>query len=76
MAEKSMAIALIISFFLTGLGVAYAGDVQKGVILFVIAVICNILSFVVNPFIAIIALIVWAYGMYATYVEVNAVNGN
>ena len=36
MAEKNMIVALIISFIFTGLGIAYAGDVQKGIIFFAI----------------------------------------
>ena len=44
MAEKSMVIALIISLIFTGLGIAYAGDTKKGVIIFAIAVILNILG--------------------------------
>ena len=75
MGEKSMAIALIISFFLTGLGIAYAGDVKKGLIFFVIGIILNVLSMWVSMFIAIIALIFWIYALYATYQEVKAVNG-
>ena len=75
MAEKSMAIALIISFFLTGLGIAYAGDVKKGLIFFVIGVILNILGMWVHIAFAIISLIFWIYALYATYQEVKAVNG-
>lgn len=74
MAEKSMAIALIISFFLSGLGIAYVGDVKKGVIIFAAAVICNIITRFFIYF-AIVAFIVWAYGLYATYQEVKAYNG-
>ena len=44
MAEKNMAIALIISFIFTGLGIAYAGDFQKGIIFFAIAIVLNILG--------------------------------
>ena len=75
MAEKSMAIALIISFFLTGLGIAYAGDVKKGLIIFVIGVICGLLNLYVSTLFGIVAIIVWAYGLYATYQEVKLVNG-
>lgn len=75
MAEKSMVIALIISFIFTGLGIAYAGDVQKGVIIFVVSIILGILGFFVSMIFSIIAFLVWIYGMYATYQEVNLVNG-
>ena len=75
MAEKNMAIALIISFILSGLGIAYAGDVKKGVIIFAITVVCNILNLYVSSLFLILSIIVWAYGLYATYLEVNLVNG-
>ena len=75
MAEKSMVIALIISLIFTGLGIAYAGDTKKGVIIFAIAVILNILGMWVAMIFHIISFIVWIYGMYATYQEVQLVNG-
>ncbi len=75
MAEKNMAIALIISFIFTGLGIAYAGDFQKGIIFFAIAIVLNILGMWVHMIFSIIALIFWIYALYATYQEVKAVNG-
>ena len=75
MAEKNMIIALIISFIFTGLGIAYAGNVQKGIIFFVIGVVLNILGMWVHMIFAIVSLIFWIYALYATYQEVKAVNG-
>lgn len=75
MAEKSMILALIISFFLTGLGIAYAGDVKKGVIFFAVGVVLNILYLYVSTIFGIVVFIFWAYALYATYQEVKAVNG-
>ena len=75
MAEKSMVIALIISLIFTGLGIAYAGDTKKGVIIFAIAVILNILGMWVATIFYIISFFVWIYGLYATYQEVQLVNG-
>lgn len=74
MEEKNMALALLISFFLTGLGLVYVGDAKKGVGLFVTAIICNFIS-IYSFFFSILVFVVWAYGMYATYQEVNLVNG-
>ena len=59
MAEKSMVIALIISLIFTGLGIAYAGDTKKGVIIFAIAVILNILGMWVSTIFYIISFFVW-----------------
>ena len=75
MAEKNMIIALIISFIFTGLGIAYAGDVKKGLIFFAIGVVLNILGMWVHMAFSIISIIFWIYAMYVTYQEVNAVNG-
>ncbi len=76
MAEKNMAIALLISFFLTGLGIAYAGDVKKGVGIFALAVILNIISmYVLGLILGIVIFILWAYGMYETFQEVKIYNG-
>ena len=75
MSEKNMAVALIISFIFTGLGIAYAGDVKKGLIFFAIAVVLNILGMWVHMVFSLISIVVWIYALYATYQEVQAVNG-
>ncbi|WP_298521276.1 hypothetical protein [uncultured Methanobrevibacter sp.] len=75
MAEKNMIVALIISFIFTGLGIAYAGDVKKGVILFAIGVVLNILGMWVSLIFSYISIIVWIVALYLTYQEVKAVNG-
>ena len=59
-------LAAILSFLIPGLGQAYAGDIKKGIIFFVIAiVIWAIASFVFQH------LIVWIidliYALYAAY---------
>lgn len=71
MDEKNMMVALVISFILTGLGIAYAGNVQKGVILFAAAVVLNVLGLWVSMIFSLLSIAVWIYGLYATYQEVN-----
>lgn len=61
---KSMGIALIISIILSGLGVAYAGNTKKGVIIFILSIIGFLIS-------SGIGIVIWIYGLYATYIEVN-----
>lgn len=73
--QKSMAIALIISFILTGLGLVYAGDTKRGLIIFVVGIIFNILTWYVAMIFGIVSFIVWIYGMYATYTYVKEING-
>ena len=75
MAEKSMAIAMILSFIIAGLGIIYVGDdVRKGLIILGAVIVCNIISTFVFFFI-VVPIIIWAYGLYLTYQEVNAHNG-
>lgn len=70
--DKDMILALIISFIFTGLGVAYAGNKKKGIILFVLGIIFAILGMGIF---SVIAFLIWAYGLYATYNEVKIANG-
>lgn len=77
MEEKSMAIALVISFFLPGLGLAYAGDVQKGIMIFAASIICGIISlYFAGMFFGLVRFILWIYGLYATHQEVKFYNGS
>lgn len=75
MAEKNMIVAMIISFIFTGLGIAYAGDLKKGIGIFAVGVILNILGMFVNQIFSYISIIVWVVALYLTYQEVKAVNG-
>jgi uncharacterized Tic20 family protein len=75
MAQKNMAIAIILSILLTGIGIAYAGDVKKGLIYFAIAIVLNILGMWVSFIFSILSIIIWVYALYQTYLEVKAVNG-
>ena len=75
MAKKNMIIALVLSLIWSGLGLIYAGDVQKGIILAVVAIIAEILYLFVNQIFGIVVFIIWIYSLYATYQEVKAVNG-
>lgn len=62
-------LAAILSFFIPGLGQAIAGDIKKGIIFFVIAVIIGIVAgFIFNNWIVwIIGLIYDLYVAYDSY---------
>ena len=75
MAKKNMIIALVLSLIWSGLGLIYAGDVQKGIILAVVAIIAEILYLFVNQIFGIVVFIIWIYSLYVTYQGVKAVNG-
>ena len=66
-------LAAVLSFLIPGLGQAYAGDIKKGAIFFIIAVVLAILSFFTAFLLSIISLI------FAIYVKENPhiiMNGN
>lgn len=75
MAEKNMAIAMILSFLWTGLGLIYAGDTTRGIIMAIAAVVLYLLFWYFMALFGIFVFILWVYSMYATYKEVQAVNG-
>jgi hypothetical protein len=74
MEEKNMVFALILSFLWSGLGLIYAGDKKKGIILAVIAIIFELLMLYKNQIFGMGVFIVWIYSIYSTYQEVKAVN--
>ena len=67
MTDKSKGIALLISFFLPGLGIAYVGDIKKGFTIFISSIICNLLSIYFGLILSIIVFLIWVYGLYSTY---------
>lgn len=72
--EKNMVLALIISFILPGLGIVYAGNAKKGILIFVGGLIFSILGIGI-PVCKVIGLIIWIYGLYETYNEMKRVEG-
>ena len=67
-------LALIISFFLPGIGTVYAGNKMKGIIIFIIAVILGVLAgiFLLGIIAYILYVLVWLYGMYDAYTTAKA----
>ena len=72
MAEKNKMAAMVISFIFTGLGIAYLGDVKKGLILFGTAVVLNCMGLWVASLFSFIGILVWIYGLYATWQEAES----
>ena len=70
MAEKSMIIAIILSIIWSGLGLIYAGDMNRGVMLAVLALVLELLALFVFFPLGIVVFIIWIYSLYATYTEV------
>lgn len=62
-------LAAILSFFIPGLGQAYAGDIKKGIIFFVVAFIIILLAMLVFKtwIIYILSFIISIYAAYDAY---------
>ena len=69
--SKSIFLALLLSFIFTGIGIAYAGNVKKGLIYFGIGIVFNILFRFVHVLFGIIVLIFWIFALHVTYKEVK-----
>lgn len=76
MAQKNLAIALILSFLVTGLGLAYDGLYMRCIVSFVIALIIGFLNLYVSTIFLIIGLLWTVYVLYDTYVCTEAINNN
>lgn len=67
------AIAMIISFIFTGAGLIYLGDENRGFILLGTSIVLNLLGMWVSPIFSYLSIIIWIYGLYATYMKAQAV---
>lgn len=62
---KSPGLAAVLSFFWTGVGQIYNGQILKGLILIVVQVVNSLLMFVLIGFVT--YPIVWIWGMFDAY---------
>jgi TM2 domain-containing membrane protein YozV len=67
-------LALIISFFFPGIGTVYAGNILKGIIIFIVALALGALAtiFLLGIIAWVLYVIVWLYGMYDAYTTADA----
>lgn len=65
-------LAAILSFFFPGIGQIYAGEMQKGIIFFIIFIILVALYYMVSAYIGIIELIFAIYAAYDAYTLAKA----
>lgn len=63
--KKSPGLAVVLSFFIIGLGQVYIGLIKKGIILFVLAVVSGTLMMILVGFV--LWLLIWAYAIYDAY---------
>jgi TM2 domain-containing membrane protein YozV len=63
--EKNAGIAAVLSFFVTGLGQIYNGQIFKGILLILIQIVNGLLLYILIGFITMP--IVWLYGVINAY---------
>lgn len=71
--KKSEALALILSLLIPGLGQIYNGQVSKGAMMIVAAIVCAVLTFVFFP-IGILYIVLWIYAMYDAFKDAKEYN--
>ena len=69
---KNPGLAAALSFFYTGLGHIYNGQIGKGILLFLLRIVSDIsmiflIGFITTP-------IIWIYGMYDAYKTAERIN--
>ncbi len=70
--SKNEGLAAVLSFFVTGAGQIYNGQIVKGILLFVIQVVNWVLCAIGVG--VILLIIVWIYGIYDAYNTARSLN--
>ncbi|CAD2073778.1 TM2 domain protein [Jeotgalicoccus meleagridis] len=70
--EKNAGIAAVLSFFVTGLGQIYNGQIFKGILLILIQIVNGLLLYILIGFITMP--IVWLYGVINAYRHAERIN--
>jgi len=60
-------LAVVLSFFLPGIGSVYAGKTIMGIVIFIVAVLLFASVYFLGAIAYILYIIVWIYGMYDAY---------
>lgn len=71
--KKGEALALILSLLIPGLGQIYNGQVSKGAMMIVAAIVCAVLIFLFFP-IGILYIVLWIYAMYDAFKDAKEYN--
>ena len=74
--SKNIYLALILTFFITGIGSVYAGNIKKGLVLFLARFVFILVGGVIANFFIILSILVWAYAFYEAYRDVQIANGH
>ena len=74
--SKNIYLALILTFFITGIGSVYAGNIKKGLVLFLARFVFILVGGFIANFFIILSILVWAYAFYEAYRDVQIANGH
>ncbi len=69
---KNPGLAAVLSFFYTGLGQIYNGQIGKGILLFLVRLVSDCLFFLIFPLAC--SFLLWIYGMYDAYKSAERIN--
>ena len=69
---KNSGLAAVLSFFYTGLGQIYNGEIGKGIVLIIVQIVNIMLMFVVIGLIT--YPILWGWGIYDAYQTAEKIN--
>ena len=64
------------TFFITGIGSVYAGNIKKGLVLFLARFVFILVGGFIANFFIILSILVWAYAFYEAYRDVQIANGH
>ncbi|MBZ2165905.1 hypothetical protein [Methanobacterium spitsbergense] len=70
--EKNPWIAVLLSFLIVGLGQVYNGQILKGLILFICAIVTGLLTFILIGWI--LLPILWVINLYDAYITAQDIN--
>ena len=74
--SKNIYLALILTFFITGIGSVYAGNIKKGLVLFLARFVFILVGGFIANFFIILSILVWDYAFYEAYRDVQIANGH
>ncbi|MDO5843881.1 MAG: hypothetical protein Q4Q53_01880 [Methanocorpusculum sp.] len=72
---KSMVLAVLLSVFLNGIGLMYAGRIGLGLLFFILCLIFGFASIFTLGTTSIISLVIWIINLVLTVQTVNKANG-
>ncbi|MCD7781101.1 MAG: TM2 domain-containing protein [Methanosphaera sp.] len=72
--HKSAFLALILQFFVPGLGYVYIGKTRDGILVFVIMIILFILGFITLLITWLIEIVLWIYVLFDVYSKAKLIN--